>query len=178
MRNKMERTHYHHDERQCEECGEPFWGSERARLCSDSCRRRSWRARAANAALGELLATIDEIAARRDLGSQAFGKLLPRLFRLTAAELRRRGWEPLALLRSMPDEPAHPTDSAPGGIEGTAPTRRKWLHTPEREIELLDEEIQRRQRAHHSAAWHYERRSLLAKQVIDKLNAELSTGEE
>ena len=39
------RDPYTQSERQCDECGEMFWGTEAALFCSKACRQRSWRAR-------------------------------------------------------------------------------------------------------------------------------------
>lgn len=108
--------------------------------------------------LAELCA---EVLRRKESGSQAFTKLLPRLFRQAAVELRRRGWNPFELLMSLPDEPSTPEDMAPGGVTTTNGTRRRWLHTPEKELELLTEVIARRIASGKSIAWHKRRAETL-----------------
>jgi hypothetical protein len=87
--------------------------------------------------------------------------LLPRVFRLVAAELQRRGWDPIVLLLSHPEEPATTEDSAPGGIEGSAPHRRRWLFTPAEEIEKLTAEIDARAARGCTSPWHRRRRQYL-----------------
>jgi hypothetical protein len=104
---------------------------------------------------------------RTDVRSaQSSGRLLARLFRACAAELRRRGLDPIELLMSVPDDPASDADTAPGGIRGAAPTRRKWLYPPEVELEKLDEVIAKRLERGHSVAWHEERREQLAEYLV------------
>jgi hypothetical protein len=89
--------------------------------------------------------------------SESYAKLLPLLFRATAAELRRKGWDPLELLHSMPDDPVSSDDAGP---EGTIPAR-KWLYPPEEEIKKLEQVIVARAREGRSYAWHYTRRATL-----------------
>jgi hypothetical protein len=91
---------------------------------------------------------------RRASGSASYSKLLPRLFRATAAELRKRGWDPFELLMSMPDDPATASDTAPGGIELEGTRRRKWLHPPEQELKILEETIAQREEEGFSTTWH------------------------
>ena len=78
-----------------------------------------------------------------------------------AVELRKRGWDPIELLLSAPDEPASPGDVAAGGIEGAAPARRRWLHAPEEELALLETRIAERAERGKASPWHVERRSQL-----------------
>ena len=155
---------YSQSERICDACGEFFWGTEAALYCSKPCRQRSYRARQAWMGLGSAdLATLcTEIVARGARGGASYGKLLPRLFRATAAELRKRGWDPIELLITRPDEPASPADTAPGGITGKPPARRRWLFPPEVEIEKLDQAIAERLSRGLSVEWHLERREQIA----------------
>jgi hypothetical protein len=141
-------------ERVCAECGEKFWGTRGAQFCSSPCRARQWRRSNAVTQAESLADICKEILMRRTGGSASYSKLLPRLFRVTAAELRKRGWDPIELLLSIPDDPASATDTAPGGIEGQSPRRRKWLHPPERELELLKEKIEEREEDGLPADWH------------------------
>jgi len=104
---------------------------------------------------------------RRAVGSASYSKLLPRLFRATAAELRKRGWDPIELLLTIPDDPATASDSAPGGIESDGTQRRKWLHPPEQELKLLEETIAHREEEGFSTIWHRER----AQKLRELLNA-------
>lgn len=152
---------YYKVERACEECGERFWGTRRARVCSESCRGRLWRKQKSWRESVQLADLCKEILMRRNSSSASWSKLLPRLFRATAAELRRRGWDPLELLMGMPDEPVNDDDSAPGGIEGQAPHRRMWLHPPERELEIVELAIAQRAREGAALTWHEERRKQL-----------------
>ena len=93
--------------------------------------------------------------------SAAYSKLLIRLLRLVAADLRKRGWDPVELLQGTPDDPITGNDDAPGGIEGEPPSRTKWLHSPALELELLEETIERRERTHGPGRsdWHEARRA-------------------
>jgi hypothetical protein len=146
---------YYEDERRCEECGERFWGTAKANFCSTACRSRAWRKqRAERRAVGvaELCAQVLE----RRKGAQASpSKLYPRLFRALAVELRKLGWDPIELLMSWPDEPATDEgEEAPGGIEGSAPNRRRWLHAPADEIERLRRAIEERQYARRNTVWY------------------------
>jgi hypothetical protein len=158
------RGSYSQSERQCDACGEMFWGTEAAQFCSKPCRQRSWRARQAWAGLREpgLPGLCRELLERGQLGGGSYSKLLPRLFRATAAELRKRGWDPIELLINRPDEPASDPDTAPGGIAGVSPHRRRWLYPPEVELERLDALIAARLKRGESVTWHLERREQIA----------------
>jgi hypothetical protein len=151
---------YSQSERVCEDCAEKFWGTEAARYCSKPCRQRGWRARKTWLGLrsADLPGLCAEVHARGQLGGASYSKLLPRLFRTTAAELRRRGWEPIELLMSKPDDPAAEADTAPGGVEGTSPQRRRWLYPPEVELEKLEALITARLERGQSVDWYLERR--------------------
>jgi hypothetical protein len=151
---------YYKVERVCEECGERFW-STGAKVCSVPCRSRQWRKNQAKARSVTLADVCKEVMMRRASGSASYSKLLPRLFRATAAELRKRGWDPLELLLSIPDDPATQSDTAPGGIESNGTQRRKWLHPPERELEILKEKIALRGEAGFSTKWHRSRAATL-----------------
>jgi hypothetical protein len=144
-------------EQQCEECVEPFWARRRSRYCSSGCRSRAWRRRNTGSRSAELAEICAEVLQRREAGSAAYSKLLPRLFRRAAAELRTRGWDPLELLISTPDEPATDQDEAPGGIEGTTPTRRRWHHPPDVEVQLLVTTIEQRAAEGQKSPWHTRR---------------------
>lgn len=156
---------YYKVERTCEECGEQFW-STGALVCSVACRSRQWRKNKAKERSVTLADICKEVMMRRASGSASYSKLLPRLFRATAVELRKRGWDPFELLISMPDDPATPGDTAPGGIEREGTQRRKWLHAPEQELKLLEEKIAERGEHGVSTIWHRARaeklRELLA----------------
>lgn len=152
---------YYKVERGCEECGQNFWGTRRARVCSESCRGRLWRKQRSWTQSVELADLCKEVLMRRTNGSASWSKLLPRLFRATAAELRRRGWDPIELLLGMPDEPVNSDEKSIGGIEGEAPHRRMWLHPPERELELLETSIADRGGEGFSTEWHLARREQL-----------------
>jgi hypothetical protein len=147
---------YYKVERACEECGERFW-STGARVCSVACRSRQWRKHRAKERSVTLADICKEAMMRRASGSASYSKLLPRLFRATAAELRMRGWDPFELLMSMPDDPATNSDKAPGGIERNGVHRRKWLHPPDQELKLLEEKIAERSERGLSTTWHNER---------------------
>src|SRR5438105_57742 len=103
-------------ERTCEECGERFWGTARASCCSPSCYSRRWRARRAKARVLGLAELCREVLHRSEKGSAGWSKLLPRLFRQAAVELRKLGWDPFELLLTIPHEPASDHDSSSGGI--------------------------------------------------------------
>lgn len=156
---------YYKVERVCEECGERFW-STGAHVCSVACRSRQWRKNRAKERSVTLADICKEVMMRRASGSASYSKLLPRLFRATATELRKRGWDPVELLMSMPDDPATAADSAPGGIGLEGTQRRKWLHAPEEELKLLEEKIAQRGEDGLSVTWHRQRaqklRELLA----------------
>lgn len=152
---------YFKAERTCEECGERFWGTAKARVCSDSCRGRLWRKQRSFRESVRLADLFKDFLDRRKAGDASWSKLLPRIFRATAAELRRRGWDPFELLLSMPDEPVSDSDKSPGGIEGEAPRRRMWLHPPEREIKMLEAAVAQRLKEGLSIKWHCERREVL-----------------
>ena len=151
---------YYKVERVCEECGERFWSTS-AKVCSITCRSRQWRKNQAKTRSVTLADLCKEVMMRRASGSASYSKLLPRLFRATAAELRKRGWDPLELLLSIPDDPATKSDTAPGGIESTATSRRKWLHPPEHELELLKERIAERSQTGFATKWHRDRVAVL-----------------
>lgn len=156
------------DERFCEECGEAFWGGPRAKCCSPGCYARRWRAKKARAQSVSLAEVCEEVLRRRDAGSHAYSKLLPRLFRQAAVELRRRGWDPIELLLTTPLEPATPDDIAPGGVTRRGETRRRWLHPPELESELLRKEIAKRKAAGKSIAWHLGRLETLTRVLRER----------
>lgn len=161
----MERFYEH--ERRCTECGETFWGTAKANFCSPACKVRRWRAARTGTQSAELAQVCEEILRRRAQGCASYAKLLPRLFRRVATDLRLRGWDPIELLLSIPDEPATANEDAPGGVECLAPRRRRWLHAPERELELLYAEILRRKKSGRSTAWYVAR----AQQLRDALAA-------
>lgn len=158
---QTETTRIYEAECFCEECGETFWDSPGARCCSKACYSRRYRAKKAKSGAVSLMELCTEMLRRRDAGSEAYSKLLPRLFRQAAVELRRRGWNPFELLLSLPDEPSTPADTAPGGITITNGKRRRWLHAPEDELEILVTRIEQRTAAGKSVAWHRQRAALL-----------------
>lgn len=162
------RLHFH-DERQCQQCGERFWGISRALYCSSSCRQQAYRARQpfgmGTTELRDLCARM--VDAERGDGASTPRKLLPRLFRAVARELRVQGWDPIELLLTMPDDPVSADDTAPGGVEGEAPARRKWLLSPEEELRRVDEQIAIRRLDGGGIAW-YERRRAQLLQVLEK----------
>lgn len=145
----------------CDECGERFWGMERARYCSSACRQRGYRARKPGLGpeLGDVCREVVERLEDRYRGVPS--KLLPRLFRATAAELRRRGWDPIELLMGMPQDPVTQSDASPGGIEHYGSRKRKWLHPPEVELQKLEAAIALREEERLSTEWHRERREKL-----------------
>lgn len=165
---QTETTRFYEAECFCEECGETFWGSPGATCCSKACESRRYRAKKAKSRAVTLMELCTEALRRREAGSEAYSKLLPRLFRQAAVELRRRGWNPFELLMSLPDEPSTAEDSAPGGITVTNGKRRRWLHAPERELELLVERIEMRVAAGKSVAWHRERAQLVIEHLEGK----------
>jgi hypothetical protein len=149
-------------ERTCEECGEQFWGTAGARCCSGACRGRRWRAEQSKTVRSAELEELCKAVARRPtLGAESYSKLLPRLFRAVAADLRKRGWDPIELLMGIPDEPVSESDQSPGGIELEGDKRRMWLHPPERELELLAKSIRDREDEGLSIEWHTARRQQL-----------------
>jgi hypothetical protein len=149
--------------RVCAWCGGTFWGSARARFDSSSCRGRYRRANLAHRGAPVLAAACQEILDRRDACSASYSKLIPRVFRAAAAELQRRGWDPIELLISHPDDPAADPDTAPGGIEGEGMQRRKWLYPPEEEALKLRGAIRMRSKKGQSVAWHQARLQTLEK---------------
>ena len=150
----------------CEECGERFWaGSPNAATCCSSCRSRRWRAKQARIAGNDLAGLCTEVVARHAEGSAAYSKMLPRLLRQTAVELRRRGWDPLELILSVPDQPATADDDAPGGFEGAWPNRRKWLHPPDKELEIINKRIAEMAALGRRAPWHTKRRAILVRRL-------------
>ncbi len=151
---------YFEDERRCEQCGERFWGNTKANFCGAACRCRAWRQQRLMMGGVDVARLCGEVMRRRKSG-EAYSKLYPQLFRALAAELRKSGWDPIELLMTRPDEPASDADTSPGGFEGQAPTRRRWLHPPERELELLEQDIQTRSAEGRSVAWHKERHAQL-----------------
>lgn len=153
-------------ERICEECGERFWGSARASCCSPACYSRRWRVRKARARIVGLADICSEVLKRGEKGSASWSKLLPRLFRQTTVELRKLGWDPFELLLSVPNEPATDSDFSPGGISGAAPGRRRWLHPPDVELELLTTLIVQRRASGRSVDWHLRRAETL-RQIIE-----------
>lgn len=161
-------TRLYEDERICAECGEPFWGSARAACCKSACYSRRWRARTAKSHSVSLAEVCQEVLLRRDAGSHAYSKLLPRLFRQAAVELRRRGWDPIELLLGIPDEPATPDDLAPGGVTRTGRARRRWLHAPEKEVELILERMAQRKAAGKPVEWHIRRLETLTRLLQER----------
>jgi hypothetical protein len=157
-------------ERQCEQCGERLWGSERQRFCGPSCQQRARRAaRSQPFKTGRDLVTLCGAVlerAREHGDGVSAAKLLPRLFRAVARELRERGWDPIELLMTTPEDPASEDDVAPGGISGTRPHRRKWLYPPEAELEKLAAIIAKREEQGHSVAWHVERMEQIREYLI------------
>jgi len=161
---------YSRSERRCAQCGELFWGTARAAYCSKACRQRAFRAKQP-AGLGAT--SLGDLCARMAEGTLAEGqssprKLLPRLFRAAAAELRRQGWDPIELLLSMPDEPVSADDQAPGGFEGEAPHRRRWLFPPEEEMRKLDAQILARRLEGSGVGWYEERREQLVRLLAQR----------
>jgi hypothetical protein len=148
---------YYKTERVCDECGSPFWGTARSRFFSSSCRCRRWRAAKAQERSRALVELCNRIVLRHKAGSGSYSKLLHRLLRTVAAELRDRDWNPLELLSGAPDDPVTGAEDAPGGVEGEAPNRVKWLHPPDQELELLERSIATRQAQGRSIAWHLAR---------------------
>lgn len=161
-------TAFFETERRCSECGEPFWARAHARYCSASCRSRAWRSKRAGArgvALADLCA---EVLSRRAQGRASHSKILPRLLRRVAADLRLLGWDPIELLLSRPDEPAAAEDSAPGGVETDVVPRRRWLHPPAKEAEILNTLIPKREREGLATNWHKARLALLERVLAER----------
>jgi hypothetical protein len=154
---------YTRSERRCEQCGEPFWGTARAAYCSKACRQRAARARAPYGLGGEIaILCAQMIEAKREGDKASPRKLLPRLFRVVARELREQGWDPIELLLAQkPDDPVSEDDTAPGGIEGVPGNRRKWLFPPEEEFARLQAVIAQRKREGGGVEWYERRRDQL-----------------
>lgn len=150
--------------RSCEECGESFWGTARARFCCQRCRKRRWRAVQTRTPL-ELAELCTAILDRSQAGSDAYGKLLPRLFRVVAAELRRREWDAIELLLSIPDEPAPAPSDDHSDNSGAARTVRRWLRPPDSELAEIEGLIKERESAGLSVEWHLHRRQQLQRFV-------------
>ncbi len=160
-------------EYRCEECGEQFWAARTSQFCSSGCRGRAWRKRRGRGGAPDLADLCEEFLGRRAVGSRTYSKLYPQMLRAVAAELRTRGWDPISLLLSHPDDPSHPEDTAPGGIEkGAGVRRRKWLHPPEQEIDLLLEAIEMRRQDNRSVAWHVDRLEVLKKWLDQEIERE------
>jgi len=158
---------YYKTERICLECAEPFWGTAGANFCSAACRSRDWRMRQARERSEALGALCEEVTARRQAGRGSYSKLLPRLLRAVATELRQRGRDPIQILSGAPQDPITDHDDSPGGIEGTAPHRWKWLHPPERELQMLDQAIAERGARGTTTDWYETRRAQLLKAIKD-----------
>jgi hypothetical protein len=153
---------YYKTERDCMECGEAFWGTAGANFCSSACRSRNWRSLRAMGRWQGLAALCEEIVRRRNAGTESSSKVLIRLLRAVAGELRSRGWDPAELLSGSPEDPVTNNDDAPGGIEGKSPNRVKRLHSPALELELIEEALfERGVPSENSKAWHMERRQEL-----------------
>jgi hypothetical protein len=60
-------------------------------------------------------------------------------------------------LLGIPTEPATDGDTPPERVAGQAPERRRWVHSPERELELLTDIMERRHAAGKSISWHQAR---------------------
>ncbi len=159
---------YYKTERACDECGEGFWGTAGAHFCSSACRSRQWRAVRIRDRSRALAGLCEEIARRRNAGSASYSKLLIRLLRATAGELRSRGWNPHEVLAGSPEDPVTGEDEALGGVEGQSPQRVKWLHSPALELEMLEEAIERRSKAHQSTDWYESRRAHLLERLHDR----------
>lgn len=157
---------YYKTERKCEECGEQFWGTAGANFCSAACRSRNWRALRARGRWRGIASLCEKVAQRRDAGSESSSKVLIRLLRAVAGELRSRGWDPAKLLAGSPEDPVTGNDNAPGGIEGTAPRRVKRLHSPALELELIEQALFERGVSRPSSQkWYLERRAGLLQQL-------------
>ena len=163
---------YSKSERRCDQCGEPFWGTARATYCSKACRQRAARAREPYGLGGELAALCAQmIEAKREDDESSPRKLLPRLFRAVARELREQGWDPIELLLAQrPDDPVSEDDTAPGGIEGVSGRRRKWLFPPEEELERLQEVILQRKSEGSGVEWYERRRDQLRRLLQQRGN--------
>lgn len=151
----------------CDWCGEPFWGGRDRECCHPNCYSRRWRARKALGADATLENTCRELLARKSAGSQAYSKLLPMLFRIAAAELRKRGWDPFELLFTVPEEPATVDAHAGGAVEGTRPARRRWLHPPDEELVKLESLIRERLANGRPVDWHVGRREVVLRLLKD-----------
>ena len=156
---------YARSERRCEWCGERFWGTARAVYCSKSCRQRAYRAKQpyglGPSELSGLCAHM--LSGEGRVGRSSPRKLVPRLFRAAAKELRKQGWDPIELLLSEPDDPASDDDTAPGGIEGEVPKRRKWLYPPEVELAKIEAQIIQRRLEGSGVGWYERRRDQLVR---------------
>lgn len=147
---------YFKDRRVCTACGEPFWGTRRARFCTSSCRGRAARARVLLRGMPEELRSVCQVVlGRPEHGGSSYAKLLPLLFRVVARELRLRGWDPINLLFTCPDEPVSEEERGEG-----RPTR-KWLFCPEEELAKLEREIAQRYQQGRAYDWHVQRREKL-----------------
>lgn len=157
-------TSFFQDLRTCEECGEKLWGSATQMFCSKECRQRSFRARKAwHNGHVDLVQVCAMIAGKRDVLSSHPGKLLPRLFRMTAVELRKRGWDPIELLMSIPDDPVHDEGEGEPVTTKDGTTRRRWHHPPEVEIEKLEARILERKKRGDGTEWYEKRRAQLVR---------------
>lgn len=145
--------------RSCVECGEPFWGAARSRFCCQRCRKRRWRAIQTRTPL-ELAELCAEVVRRNEAGSEAYSKLLPRLFRIVGAELRRREWDPIELLLTIPDEPGPAQERAADDMDEARPVRR-WLRPPDAELAEIERLIGERERDGLATDWHQHRREQL-----------------
>jgi hypothetical protein len=152
---------YYKCERTCDECASTFWGTAGAKFCSASCRSRRWRELKVADRSRPLAETCEQVARLSHGRSAAYSKLLIRLLRLVAADLRSRGWDPVELLNGKPEDPVTGADESPGGIEGESPNRVKRLHSPALELELLEETIERRTNQGKESDWHTARRDAL-----------------
>lgn len=108
------------------------------------------------------------------LGGASYSKLLPRLFRATAAELRMRGWDPIELLINRPDDPVSESDAALGGHDGASPPRRRWHYPPEVELQRLDTMIAERLKRGAEVTWFVERRAQIAEYLAARDADELA----
>lgn len=158
---------YYKTERGCEECGERFWGTAGAHFCSSACRSRQWRAVRIQKRSRALAALCAEVGRRGKNGSGSYSKLLIRLLRTTAGELRSRGWDPHELIWGSPEDPVTGEDESLGGVEGESPQRVKWMHSPALELEMLEKAIERRARERKATDWYEARRA----QLVEKLRA-------
>jgi hypothetical protein len=153
------RKPYYRVERICLQCCAPFWGTAGANFCSATCRGRAWRAHKVLSESSALLEVCKEVIGRIELGSLSHSKLLTRLLRVTATELIRRGWDPVELLLSRPDEPVHPLDVVASGSP-TGPAI-KPLHSPSEELALVEHVLADREARKSPRAWRARRRAEL-----------------